>query len=80
MIELKLLIYTILFRDTSHLHCQIISEKAAVLAAKENSDLPVWVTMSFEAGGRTFTGTTVAAMAATLDGLGVPWDPLRFIP
>lgn len=45
--------------------------KAAVLAAKENSDLPVWVTMSFEAGGRTFTGTTVAAMAATLDGLGV---------
>ncbi len=45
--------------------------KAAVLAAKENSDLPVWVTMSFEAGGRTFMGTTVAAMAATLDGLGV---------
>lgn len=45
--------------------------KAAVLAAKENSALPVWVTMSFEASGRTFTGTTVAAMAATLDGLGV---------
>ena len=45
--------------------------KAAVLAAKENTELPVWVTMSFEAGGRTFTGTTVASMAATLDGLGV---------
>lgn len=45
--------------------------KAAVLAAKENCDLPVWVTMSFEASGRTFTGTTVAAMALTLTGLGV---------
>ena len=45
--------------------------KAAVLAAKENSTLPVWVTMSFEASGRTFTGTTVAAMALTLTGLGV---------
>lgn len=45
--------------------------KAAVLAAKENSTLPVWTTMSFEASGRTFTGTTVAAMALTLTGLGV---------
>ena len=45
--------------------------KAAVLAARENSTLPIWVTMSFEKGGRTFTGTTVASMAATLDGLGV---------
>lgn len=45
--------------------------KAAVLAARENSNLPIWVTMSFEATGRTFTGTTVASMAATLDGLGV---------
>ncbi|MCD8230301.1 MAG: homocysteine S-methyltransferase family protein [Clostridiales bacterium] len=45
--------------------------KAAVLAAKENTKLPVWVTMSFEASGRTFTGTLVPSMAATLDGLGV---------
>ena len=45
--------------------------KAAVLAAKENCDLPIWTTMSFEASGRTFTGTTVAAMALTLTGLGV---------
>ncbi len=45
--------------------------KAAVLAAKENSDLPIWTTMSFETSGRTFTGTTVAAMALTLTGLGV---------
>ncbi len=45
--------------------------KAAVLAAQENSSFPVWVTMSFEANGRTFTGTTVPSMAVTLDGLGV---------
>ncbi len=45
--------------------------KAAVLAARENTKLPIWVTMSFEAGGRTFTGTLVSSMAATLDGLGV---------
>ncbi len=45
--------------------------KAAVLAAKEHSSLPVWVTMTFEAGGRTFVGTTVSAMGLTLSGLGV---------
>lgn len=44
--------------------------KAALLAAKENCSLPVWVTMSFEASGRTFTGCTVASMAHTLEGLG----------
>lgn len=45
--------------------------KAAVLAARENTKLPVWVTMTFEASGRTFLGTTVPSMALTLDGLGV---------
>ncbi len=45
--------------------------KAAVLAAKENSSLPIWTTMSFERNGRTFLGTSSAAMALTLDGLGV---------
>lgn len=45
--------------------------KAAVLAAKENSNLPVMVSMSFEANGRTFTGTSLEAMALTLEGLGV---------
>ena len=45
--------------------------KAAVLAAKENTHLPVWVTMTFEASGRTFLGTTVPAMGLTLSGLGV---------
>ena len=50
--------------------------KAAVLAAKENTGLPILATMSFEENGRTFTGTTVPAMALTLEGLGV--DALGF--
>ena len=45
--------------------------KAAVLAAEENSSLPVWVTMTFEENGRTFVGTTIPAMGLTLTGLGV---------
>lgn len=45
--------------------------KAAILAAKENSDLPVLVSMSFESRGRTFTGCTVESFAATAAGLGV---------
>lgn len=47
--------------------------RAAVLAAREQSEkkLPIWVTMSFEASGRTFTGTTVACMTCTLSALGV---------
>ena len=45
--------------------------KAAVLAAKENCTLPVWASMTFEESGRTFTGCSVEAMAATLEGLGV---------
>lgn len=44
--------------------------KAALLAAKERTDLPVFVTMSFDASGRTFTGCTVPSMAHTLEGLG----------
>lgn len=44
--------------------------KAALLAAKENTGLPVLVTMSFEESGRTFTGCTVSSMARTLEGLG----------
>ena len=44
--------------------------RAALIAAKENSDLPVLVTMSFDESGRTFTGCTAASMAATLTGLG----------
>ena len=45
--------------------------KAAVLAAKEQTGLPVFVTMTFEENRRTFTGCSVSAMAALLEGLGV---------
>ena len=44
--------------------------RAALLAAKENTHLPILASMSFEAGGRTFTGCTVESFAATARGLG----------
>ena len=44
--------------------------RAAVIAAKEETELPVFVTMSFDATGRTFTGCTPASMARTMEGLG----------
>ena len=44
--------------------------KAALLAVKEHSSLPVFASMSFEANGRTFTGCTVESFAATAAGLG----------
>lgn len=49
----------------------LLEVKAAVLAAKENSDLPIMVTMTFEMNQRTFTGVSVPSMALTLKGLGV---------
>lgn len=45
--------------------------KAAVLAVKENCDLPVFATMTFESNERTFTGCIPEAMVLTLEGLGV---------
>ena len=45
--------------------------KAAVLAAKENSSLPVFVTMTFDEDGKLLTGGTLQAAAAVLEGLGV---------
>lgn len=45
--------------------------KAAVLAAKEHTKLPIWVTMTFEQNGRTFLGAAVPSVAVTLDALGV---------
>ena len=45
--------------------------KAAVLAAKEESDLPVCVTMTFDEKGKLLTGGTPEAMAAMLEGLRV---------
>ncbi|MBP3271249.1 MAG: homocysteine S-methyltransferase family protein, partial [Ruminococcus sp.] len=49
----------------------LLEAKAAVLAAKENCDLPVMVTMTFEENMRTFTGCSIESMAMTLEGLGV---------
>ena len=49
----------------------LYESKAAILAAKENSDLPVFFTMSFEESGRTFTGCSAEAMVITARGLGV---------
>ncbi len=44
--------------------------KAALLAAKESSSLPVIVTMTFEENQRTFTGTPPECMIALAEGLG----------
>ena len=45
--------------------------RAAILAAKENSDLPVVVSMSFEKNGRTAFGCSVEAFAVTATSLKV---------
>ena len=55
----------------------LLDVKAAVLAAKENSDLPIVATMTFEQNMRTFTGCSISAMALTLTGLGVDALGLR---
>lgn len=49
----------------------LLEIKAGVLAAKENSSLPILCTMTFEQNMRTFTGCGVSNMALTLDGLSV---------
>lgn len=45
--------------------------KAAILAAKENSDLPVMVTVIFGENGTLLTGADSAAVVALLEGLSV---------
>jgi len=45
--------------------------KAALLAVKENSNLPIICTMTFDENLRTFTGCSISSMALTLEGLGV---------
>ena len=45
--------------------------KAAILASKENSTLPIITTMTFEPNGRTFTGVSPACFAVLADRLGV---------
>ena len=44
--------------------------RAALLAVKENSDLPVMVSLTYEERGRTFLGHSPAAAALTLEGMG----------
>ena len=45
--------------------------KAAVLAAKENCDLPVVATVAFDASGKLLTGGTPRSVVALLEGLRV---------
>ena len=45
--------------------------KAAVLAAKENSDLPIFVSNAYGEDGKLMTGASPSAMVAMLEGLGV---------
>lgn len=45
--------------------------KAAVIAAKENSDLPIFVTNVYDEYGKMLTGATPEVMVAMLEGLGV---------
>lgn len=45
--------------------------KAAVLAAKENCDLPIVVTMIFDESGKLLTGSDIKTAVFMLEGLGV---------
>ena len=45
--------------------------KAALLAVKENSNLPVFVSNAYGADGKLMTGATPEAMVAMLEGMGV---------
>ena len=49
----------------------VYETKAAVLAAKENTSLPVVVSMTFEENGRTLTGSDPATVVTVLEGLGI---------
>ena len=44
--------------------------KAALLAAKENCDLPVFVSNAYSEDGKLMTGASPAAMVALLEGMG----------
>ncbi len=45
--------------------------KAAILAAKEHSDLPIFTTMTFDKSKRTLTGTNVETFVNIVESLGV---------
>ncbi len=57
------------------IHIETMSDayevKAAVLAAKENTTLPVFVTLVFDGKGKLLTGADVPTMVALLEGLRV---------
>ena len=57
------------------IHIETMSDtyevKAAILAAKENSSLPVFVTMIFDERGKLLTGADVPSVVAMLEGLRV---------
>ncbi|MBR0365880.1 MAG: homocysteine S-methyltransferase family protein [Clostridia bacterium] len=48
-----------------------LEAKAAVLAVKENTKLPVFLTMTFDESEKTLTGADVHVMSAMFEGLGV---------
>lgn len=48
-----------------------LEAKAAVLAVKENTSLPIFCTMTFDENRKTLTGGTVGVMSAIMEGLGV---------
>lgn len=61
--------------------------KAAVLAAKENCDLPVFITLTFDETGKMLTGGTPESVTPMLEGLGVDalgvncgMGPVQMIP
>lgn len=47
-----------------------LEAKAAVLAVKENTKLPIFCTMTYDEAGKTLTGADVVVMCAMLEGLG----------
>lgn len=49
----------------------IYEARAAILAAKENSDLPVFCTLTFQENKRTLMATDAITMVQVLEGLGV---------
>ncbi|MDH6365713.1 5-methyltetrahydrofolate--homocysteine methyltransferase [Enterococcus sp. PF1-24] len=49
----------------------LLETKAAILAIKENTNLPIFCTMTFQADGRTFVGTDPITAVLTLQSLGI---------
>ncbi|MDT2849475.1 homocysteine S-methyltransferase family protein [Vagococcus carniphilus] len=49
----------------------LLEIKAAILAVKENTSLPIFATMTFQQNGRTFIGVDALTAVLTLQGLGV---------